>query len=69
MRGLMKWMFWAWLLLLGWSALLATAAQYAFFRTDSKPNNYDLVFIAGARCSVVSPRTFGIPDSVRSSTA
>jgi hypothetical protein len=38
---------WAWLILLGWSAILATAAQYTFFRADRKPNDYDWVYIAG----------------------
>jgi hypothetical protein len=38
---------WAWLILLAWSALLATTAQYTFFRKDRKPNDYDWVYIAG----------------------
>jgi cytochrome c biogenesis protein CcdA len=38
---------WAWLILLAWSALLATAAQYTFFRSDRKPDDYDWVYIAG----------------------
>lgn len=31
---------WAWVILLAWSALLATAAQYVLFREDRKPNDY-----------------------------
>ena len=38
---------WAWVILLGWSAILATAAQYAFFRKDRKPTDYDWVYTAG----------------------
>jgi cytochrome c biogenesis protein CcdA len=38
---------WAWVILLAWSALLATVAQYTFFRSDRKPTDYDWVFIAG----------------------
>jgi hypothetical protein len=38
---------WSWVILLGISALLATAAQYLFFRHDRKPTDYDWVFIAG----------------------
>jgi len=38
---------WAWVILLVWSAALATAAQYTLFRNDRKPNDYDWVFIAG----------------------
>jgi cytochrome c biogenesis protein CcdA len=38
---------WAWVILLGWSALLATATQYTLFREDRKPNDYDWVYIAG----------------------
>jgi cytochrome c biogenesis protein CcdA len=38
---------WAWVILLAWSALLATGAQYTFFRGDRKPTDYDWVFIAG----------------------
>ena len=38
---------WAWLILLTWSAAIATAAQYAFFRKDRGPRDYDWVFIAG----------------------
>jgi hypothetical protein len=37
----------AWLILLAVSALLATAAQYLFFRQDRKATDYDWVFIAG----------------------
>lgn len=37
---------WAWLILLAWSALLATTAQYTFFRKDRKPNDYDWGYIA-----------------------
>ncbi len=38
---------WAWVILLVWSAALATAAQYTIFRGDRKPNDYDWVYIAG----------------------
>jgi hypothetical protein len=38
---------WAWIILLVWSAALATAAQYTLFRNDRRPNDYDWVFIAG----------------------
>jgi hypothetical protein len=38
---------WAWVILLAWSALLATAAQYTFFRSDRRPDDYDCVYIAG----------------------
>jgi cytochrome c biogenesis protein CcdA len=38
---------WAWLILLAWSAAVATAAQLVFLRNDSKPTDYDWVFIAG----------------------
>jgi hypothetical protein len=37
----------AWLILLAVSALLATAAQYLFFRQERKATDYDWVFIAG----------------------
>ena len=37
----------AWLILLAISALLATAAQYLFFRQDRKVTDYDWIFIAG----------------------
>ena len=38
---------WAWIILLAWSAALATAAQYALFSKDRGPRDYDWVFIAG----------------------
>jgi cytochrome c biogenesis protein CcdA len=38
---------WAWIILLAVSAVLATAAQYLFFRHDRKATDYDWVFIAG----------------------
>lgn len=38
---------WAWVVLLLWAAALATAAQYAFFRDDRGPNDFDWVYIAG----------------------
>jgi hypothetical protein len=38
---------WAWLVLLAWSAALATAANYMIFRTQHKPTDYDWTFIAG----------------------
>ncbi len=38
---------WAWFILLAVSAVLATAAQYLFFRHDRKATDYDWVFIAG----------------------
>jgi hypothetical protein len=37
----------AWIMLLAVSALLATAAQYLFFRNARKATDYDWVFIAG----------------------
>ena len=37
----------AWIMLLAVSALLATAAQYLFFRNAWKATDYDWVFIAG----------------------
>jgi cytochrome c biogenesis protein CcdA len=37
----------SWVILLVWSAALATAAQYLFFRHDRKKTDYDWVFIAG----------------------
>ncbi len=37
----------SWIILLAISAMLATAAQYLFFRHDRKPTDYDWVFIAG----------------------
>jgi hypothetical protein len=38
---------WAWIILLAWSAALATAAQYTLFRKDRGPTDYDWVYIAG----------------------
>jgi hypothetical protein len=38
---------WARVILLSWSALLATAAQYTLFHSAPKPNDYDWVYIAG----------------------
>ena len=38
---------WAWIVLLAWSAALATAAQYTLFRADRGPRDYDWVYIAG----------------------
>ena len=38
---------WAWIILLGWSAALATAGQYAFFRGDRGPKDFDWVYMAG----------------------
>jgi hypothetical protein len=38
---------WAWIILLAWSAALATAAQYTLFRKDREANDPDWVFIAG----------------------
>ena len=38
---------WAWVILLAWSAALATAAQYTLFRQDRGPKDYDWVYIAG----------------------
>jgi hypothetical protein len=37
----------SWIILLAMSAVLATAAQYLFFRHDPKKTDYDWVFIAG----------------------
>jgi hypothetical protein len=37
----------AWIILLVVSAILATAAQYTFFRNVRKPTDYDWVYIAG----------------------
>jgi uncharacterized membrane protein YeaQ/YmgE (transglycosylase-associated protein family) len=37
----------AWIILLVVSAILATTAQYAFFRNAHKPTDYDWVYIAG----------------------
>lgn len=38
---------WAWLILLAWSAALATAAQHTIFRSARKPNDYDWIYIGG----------------------
>jgi cytochrome c biogenesis protein CcdA len=38
---------WSWLILLAWSAAIATFVQYAFFKHDRKPNDYDWVYTAG----------------------
>jgi cytochrome c biogenesis protein CcdA len=38
---------WAWIILLAWSAVLATAAQYILFRNERGPKDYDWTFIAG----------------------
>ncbi|HZQ50173.1 MAG TPA: hypothetical protein VFB69_07690 [Candidatus Dormibacteraeota bacterium] len=38
---------WAWIILFAWSAFLGTAGQFAFFRTDRGPSDYDWVYIAG----------------------
>lgn len=38
---------WAWVILLGWSALLATVTQYVFFRNERTTTDYDWVYIAG----------------------
>jgi cytochrome c biogenesis protein CcdA len=37
----------SWIILLAVSAILATAAQYLFFRYDRKKTDYDWVYIAG----------------------
>ena len=37
----------SWIILLAVSAVLATAAQYLFFRNDRKKTDYDWVYIAG----------------------
>ena len=37
----------SWIILLAVSAVLATAAQYLFFRHDRKATDYDWVYIAG----------------------
>ena len=37
----------SWIILLGVSAALATAAQYTLFRNNRKPTDYDWVYIAG----------------------
>lgn len=38
---------WAWLLLLVWSAALASAGQFLFFRQARGPKDFDWVYIAG----------------------
>jgi len=38
---------WSWLIILAWSAIIATAAQYTLFRRDRGPTDYDWVFTAG----------------------
>ena len=38
---------WAWLILLALSAVLATVGQYAFFRNDRGPKDFDWTYIAG----------------------
>jgi hypothetical protein len=38
---------WAWCVLLAWSAGIATAAQYVFFRHDRGRNDFDWVYMAG----------------------
>ena len=38
---------WAWVILLVWSAALATAGQYLFFRADRGPKDFDWVYMAG----------------------
>ena len=38
---------WAWLILLAISAALASAGQYAFFRNDRGPKDFDWVYMAG----------------------
>jgi hypothetical protein len=42
---------WSWIILLGASAVLASAAQYLFFRHDRKKTDYDWVYIAGGAYS------------------
>jgi hypothetical protein len=37
----------SWIILLAVSAVLATAAQYLFFRHDRKKTDYDWIYIAG----------------------
>lgn len=37
----------AWIVLLAWSAALATFGQYVFFRKDRGPRDFDWVYIAG----------------------
>ena len=38
---------WAWLIILAWSAALATAANYAYFARHTTKTDYDWTFIAG----------------------
>lgn len=38
---------WAWIIVFVWSAVVATAGQYAFFRADRGPKDYDWVYMAG----------------------
>lgn len=38
---------WGWAILLVWSAALATAGQYLFFRRDRSPKDFDWIYIAG----------------------
>ncbi len=38
---------WGWVILLVWSAALATAVQYTLFRRDRGPRDYDWVYTAG----------------------
>ncbi len=38
---------WAWVIVVAWSAALATATQYTLFRSDRKSDDYDWVYIAG----------------------
>jgi hypothetical protein len=38
---------WAWLIILAWSAALATAANYAYFARHAAKTDYDWTFIAG----------------------
>jgi hypothetical protein len=38
---------WAWLIILAWSAALATAANYAYFARHTSKADYDWTFIAG----------------------
>src|SRR5690348_10449127 len=38
---------WAWLIILAWSAALATAAHYAYFSRHTTKTDYDWTFIAG----------------------
>src|ERR671937_2285389 len=38
---------WAWLIILTWSAALATVAHYAYFARRATKTDYDWTFIAG----------------------